>query len=1024
MLLVTVRDDFYPELGKSPVFDLFEANHRNVKPLGREELREAIVRPAAQVGVKVEPALVELLLAQAGDELCVMPHLQMTLRYLWEERRQPYLSLDAYKRLGREGRSGLQEAMMNVADAAIALLNPSERTIAQRVFLRLVQFGEGRAATRRQQSEADLGSISVAPELLAKTLEHLAKNRLLTLSGEEKNGIRTVDMAHETLIVSWPTLGREAEQTSRRLEGKAAEWVRLGQGRGGLLDEVELWEAETWLRNSGGASEAFRALVNASRAAINRAVRNSRWSFVTGIVLLVGVAVAVVIGGVRVDLKQTEVDKQKSELGKVREELQSGQTQLSKSRNEVDGQKTKLRDERRKAHPSLALATQAACEAGDLAKAQELLEFQRPTGDDEELRGFEWDHWRRYIGPPRISLEDDWGEIRAFQFQDDKSLVAVTGKWQRGLQMQKWRWESDQTGWKSLAPSRESPRNKVIFTASAISPVPGLRPILAYGEQVDRNNHNVMRWDFNTTDTPRLLESSSRSPVKCLAISGSGIVIAGRADADRTIEFWAAGKPDRPSERLPASDKTPPVAFAFDCAENLAVAWQHDVKVFNKASDWKTSQSLDGVNSKERFTCIEFSQRGWLAAGTQEGRVYLWDETRKLRNGFPRSFTSVDVTCLCFAPQQNILAVGCKNGKIFLWDLDRNVLGGSLVGHNGPVVSLRFNSDGRSLASQGQDRKILIWPVSNEVGPETVADALQHKESVVSLAFSPDGCQLASASLEDEKQVKLWDMKSGQVKSISHPTYVRSVAFSPSGKWLVSGCEDGWIRTWNVATQERKACVQFPKKTTVMALAIAADGWLAAGGSDGSVFLFRLNEYGELESLPSWTSNQKASGVNHLAFSHDGKLLAIAEKVGNAGRITLWQRQGAELTLRPFELPDEFGYIWSVAFSRDERWLAAATDKGVLISDLKTGDLLKWDSAHWERVRDVAFSDDSSTLASAGDDGTLVLWNLTTRKVHARFITGDPLRAVAFTPPGSGDRVLAAAGKDGKLRFWRASTRE
>src|SRR5262249_10515389 len=53
LLLVTVRADFYPNLQGAPIFPLFQANHRDVLPLGREALRQAIVAPAAQVGVFV-----------------------------------------------------------------------------------------------------------------------------------------------------------------------------------------------------------------------------------------------------------------------------------------------------------------------------------------------------------------------------------------------------------------------------------------------------------------------------------------------------------------------------------------------------------------------------------------------------------------------------------------------------------------------------------------------------------------------------------------------------------------------------------------------------------------------------------------------------------------------------------------------------------------------------------------------------------------------------------------------------------
>ena len=84
-------------------------------------------------------------------------------------------------------------------------------------------------------------------------------------------------MAHEALIEGWPTLRdwvadrRMAEQTRRLLEDKAAEWVRLGRG-GGLLDAVELKEAERWLGDAEaadlGSSAELRELVERSGEAL------------------------------------------------------------------------------------------------------------------------------------------------------------------------------------------------------------------------------------------------------------------------------------------------------------------------------------------------------------------------------------------------------------------------------------------------------------------------------------------------------------------------------------------------------------------------------------------------------------------------------------------------------------------------------------------------------------------------------------------------------------------------------------
>ena len=289
-VILTARADFYPDLMVAPLWPEIKAHRMEVVPLDEGGLRQAIVRPAEAVGVFIEETLVERLVADAAGEPGVLPLVQETLVLLWERLERRFLPLRAYEALasppgppGPSGgeRTGLQVAMARRAEAALAALStPEQQAIARRIFLRLVQFGEGRADTRRQQPIAELQSATDDPLLFERTLHHLADRRLLTLGGEERSGGREVDLAHEALITGWPRFqrwldeGREAEQALRRLEDKAKEWVRLGRGSGGLLDEVALHEAADWLDRPDvrglGCSPALRDLVRDSRATIER----------------------------------------------------------------------------------------------------------------------------------------------------------------------------------------------------------------------------------------------------------------------------------------------------------------------------------------------------------------------------------------------------------------------------------------------------------------------------------------------------------------------------------------------------------------------------------------------------------------------------------------------------------------------------------------------------------------------------------------------------------------------------------
>lgn len=289
-IVLTVRADFYTDLMASPLWGQIQEHRLEVTPLDARGLRAAIVQPAEQNGVFIESALVERLLADAAGEPGVLPLVQETLVLLWEKIERRFLPMRAYASLvlprqkyGEAPMTGLQVAIARRADQTLQQLSPEGQGIARRIFLRLIQFGEGRADTRRQQGVGQLRSENDNPQKFEETLRALANSRLITLSGEESqtdgDSQRKVDISHEALITGWPTLQqwiaerREAELARRQLENKAAEWVRLGQGAGGLLDEIEYREAERWLDNPDvaelGYSPDLMEFIRTSRGAID-----------------------------------------------------------------------------------------------------------------------------------------------------------------------------------------------------------------------------------------------------------------------------------------------------------------------------------------------------------------------------------------------------------------------------------------------------------------------------------------------------------------------------------------------------------------------------------------------------------------------------------------------------------------------------------------------------------------------------------------------------------------------------------
>jgi WD40 repeat protein len=75
-----------------------------------------------------------------------------------------------------------------------------------------------------------------------------------------------------------------------------------------------------------------------------------------------------------------------------------------------------------------------------------------------------------------------------------------------------------------------------------------------------------------------------------------------------------------------------------------------------------------------------------------------------------------------------------------------------------------------------------------------------HSGYVRSVAYSPDGKHLVSGS--SDKTVKVWDSQTGKEECTltGHSDFVRSVAYSPDGKHIVSGSDDRTVKVWDSQT--------------------------------------------------------------------------------------------------------------------------------------------------------------------------------------------------------------------------------
>ena len=292
-VVVTLRSDLLGETQKHPVLNrLFSSQGFLVPAMSEEELCEAIRKPAEFAEHPLDEATIQLLLEQAEGREGALPLLQFALTRMWEgigEGGAPAVTLE---RIG-----GVGGALAGEAQRVFDSLSSKEQVIARRVFLGLVQLGEGTRDTRRRTVIDNLASYKDDDAQVRRVVERFSDPgvRLITL-GSDENGQETVEVSHEALFNHWQLLDRWLEESrsalrfQRRLEEVVQNWEQRSRPRGNLWRSPDLDLLRRYVQQWGDSLtpaqlKFFQASVSAERQS-----KVLQWVAVSSLITLTGLA--------------------------------------------------------------------------------------------------------------------------------------------------------------------------------------------------------------------------------------------------------------------------------------------------------------------------------------------------------------------------------------------------------------------------------------------------------------------------------------------------------------------------------------------------------------------------------------------------------------------------------------------------------------------------------------------------------------------------------------------------------------
>ena len=248
-LIITMRADFFGKCLEQEYGGLakkIQDHLVTVTPMIREELETAIIKPAEQVNLAVEPELVSQMIADVEDSPGSLPLLQYTLTELWQQRTEERLTLTSYSKLG-----GVRGTLQTRATEVYESLSLEEQQATKRIFLELTQLGEGTEDTRRQVVQRDLVTSQHPEVAINRVIQRLADEKLVVTS-TLSNQIAVVDVAHEALIRHWLLLRKWIEESrdilrqKRKIEAAAVEWRDRGKAKDYLLQGKPLRDANDY----------------------------------------------------------------------------------------------------------------------------------------------------------------------------------------------------------------------------------------------------------------------------------------------------------------------------------------------------------------------------------------------------------------------------------------------------------------------------------------------------------------------------------------------------------------------------------------------------------------------------------------------------------------------------------------------------------------------------------------------------------------------------------------------------------
>lgn len=358
------------------------------------------------------------------------------------------------------------------------------------------------------------------------------------------------------------------------------------------------------------------------------------------------------------------------------------------------------------------------------------------------------------------------------------------------------------------------------------------------------------------------------------------------------------------------------------------------------------------------------NSRGLFVGGVR-GSVSRIDSQTGARTWESRLHES-SVQAVAVAPIGGAMATGSDDLDVCVVEGESGVLRHRLYGHTMPVLALKFDNSGTTLASAGADARIITWDVAT-------------------------GRRLTTMEVN---------------RSTNEGARIRSVRWTGDGESLIALSEDRVARVFNANTGVLQRTITSHEQPW-LALTTTSDADLVATASaNGTLAFWSWNAQRQVVPLVGHIGQVAGRG-----FTPDGRLALTA---GHDNTLRLWESETGNEMLRIMAPLGRCGYVDGRISATGNLIVATSRANKVIVYDRHGGGEL-YSADLPNDFDDVAIDPTESLVAAVGMNGMVQIhqWRL-----QKRIDTQGPAAnsvCATFTPDG---RELAVGFRDGSVHFF------